>query len=173
MSQLNVNRVQADAQDFDIKTDFSLQTGRGSVKFVLPMPNTKLQKLKERIQAWERDTNSNPGAMLTLVLDAIEDELVKPETIQVVLLPKQAQLLGMRLIGEGERAIGQAIALRMLLELGGVDITQAVQILQGVSQGTRADHQLEFEQRVKAQAAAVEQEQRDAALHQDSGGKAN
>lgn len=78
------------------------------------------------------------------------------------LLPAEARLLGMQLIVESEAAILTAAQMRMLLELVGAAPEQAVQILQAVNQGTRADHALEAERQHR-------QSQQDVAMEGDGG----
>ena len=65
------------------------------------------------------------------------------------LFPNESVLLGVKLIQSGEMAIGNATALRIMLEFGGFSLPEATQTLQAVSAGTRADHAVAHERLLK------------------------
>lgn len=95
--------------DFQLSTNFDLNTGRGTVKIRLPGTDKAY-----------------------------------------LLLPAEARILGMQLICECERAMADAIFLRVALEIFNISPTEAVQLLKTVSAGTRADHAMVYEQMLKA-----------------------
>lgn len=61
-------------------------------------------------------------------------------TKPITLMPQDAQILGARLMQQGERAICDAVFFRAALEIFEMDPASAGALLDTVGQGTRADH---------------------------------
>ena len=76
------------------------------------------------------------------------------------MLPAEARILGMQLICEAERAMGEAIFLRAAIEIHGMPPQEAATLCEQLGMGTRADHALEYEKALQAiqQAKAMQRE---------------
>lgn|SRR3990167_572624 len=78
--------------------------------------------------------------------------------------PNEAVTMGAKLMQAAETALGNAMALRVLLELGGMDIQEATQTLQAVSASVREGHAIAYERLLEHLAEAekrlAEQEER-------------
>lgn len=144
-----INRADAvEAGTFAISTNFDLQTGRGTVKVRIPHGvNTAQLGADIATHLLKETTNISTegwGAVVKGILDAALPHLM------VELLPNEARVLGMKLMQEAETAVGNAITMRMLLELFSVPPQDAVGLLNQISQGTREDHALVFEHLMNA-----------------------
>ena len=78
-----------------------------------------------------------------------------------IMLPAEARIFGMRLICEAERAVGDAIFMRVAIEMMGASPQEAAELVRTVGAGTRAEHAAVYErmmneaQREKAMAQKV------------------
>jgi hypothetical protein len=142
-----------EAQGVSVASDFSLQTGRGSVYLEVPTATlvTQLAPYLKHGPAclWADDIHHDDSEPCTCGLFNVVDTT----QLRLMLLPAEARQLGMQLILESEDSIMNAVAMRILLEVGGLKPADALKILVAVSQGTREDHRQEWLQKKERQKA--------------------
>lgn len=126
---------------FEVSSDFSLQTGRGTVKLTVPTA-ALLSPLRPYLRHGDACTGDET---CTCGLS----NLITEAHLRYQMMPAQARMLGVRLVAESEAAILNAVAMRILLELGQVRPDQAVQVLVTIAQGTRDDHAEAYRQHVQ------------------------
>lgn len=147
--------ARTDIEHVRLSSNFDLNTGLGTVRLYLPSPH--LERLQEVILMVKDGIAGIPGMLeaLPLILTELQT-MLQPSPVD--LLPAQAEKLGLRLLLESEAAIGNAILMRTLLEIGGMSAKDAVTIAQNVGLGTREAHVLVL-QKYAAEAQRRRQQQ--------------
>lgn len=140
-----------------LSTTFNIETGRGMVRLLLPPGAVNLEELATEVigqMVITAEGEPSDGAP-RLLLEALR-KAAAPRLFQMH--PAEARLLGMQLISQAERAMGDAVGLRICLEVMGLSHGDAVQLWTRTSAGTLADHAMAFERDMKSrtQDAAME-----------------
>ena len=151
----------ATSGDIAISTDFNLQTGRGTVKFKIPVTAAAAELVRElRSCLPPKQDIKEVDARIDVILTQLERML--PEGgAAYQMLPAEARILGMQLICQSEEAVGNAVYLRTLLEIVQVPPNEAVQMLRTIGAGTRQDHALTYEKMLMAAEQAKKLEETD------------
>lgn len=153
--KLSGGRERHSSQAFSTSSNFDLESGRGSVVFRTPAIDASLLVLLDVLLSL--DMGQGEQSAIANAKQYAEKARSLPPAYY--LLPAEARTLGMRLIAESEIAVGNAICMRILLEVMRLPADEAIQLLGQVSQGTRADQVMEFEQYLRAERQSAQAQQ--------------